>query len=607
MMRILIRTLLLFISLSIGTGHACMPSYLPYFDLPSYVDPDFKDPGYTDMVLGRKYMIGKILRECQWLQVAQYNPSDSTARASSKITEPEAYAKYLVAAEKFNAGNYKEALPLFEELRKSIRATSLSRARRSQPVAASWVREAATYMIARTHTKIAQNNWHGFSRWSIDIDSLSAQQAEYVYNEYLTEYPHGLYSYSARNLKRYFCNFSSGYCNLDSALLEVIRERFPTDSNSRILIDRKHDVIGEYLLYFKGDINLHTDPPITLVSAVLGENPISESGFSVVSKRKSEFAMLPGLFEYVMSTAMYRLGKHQQVIEMTAEVSGPKNRIWLSTMLLRARSFASLGFSDSAIFVLQRMYIESPEDAIEIEMAVTAFNSNNGLWLYSNQSPITDEHHLVKFAIFGLSDSELVIGTALNDHVGEKRSALVDELAKRFLLSGQYASLHELLLENPNSAYSSIDYLIQALVKNPKDLVALVDLGAFMYGSAVNPWKYSDNSDISPWHADGSEVLVHRCKPCSELTKAHLHPPEVVFKKAVELARKSGRRSESEAKALHFLVVGSRSRSWDHIRLKWTYNSRSDSTLQFNKAAFQRLHRLYKDSPWAKATPYYYK
>lgn len=324
-MKTLLLSLILALSLAANTSNACMPSYRPYFELPSYADPDFKDPGYTDMVLGRKYMFAKILRECQVLQPAEVNPSDLEARATSKLSEPEAYAKYLVAAALFNVGSYKEALPHFEELRRSIRFTPQTRARRTEPVAYSWVRESSTYMIARCHLKIAQDNWHGYSRWSIDVDTASTEQARYVYNDYLKEYPNGLYSYSARNLKRFFCNFSNDHCNLDSAIVEAMRERFPIDSGSLIRIDRSHDVVRELLTYYNGAVNIATDPPVMTVLAVWDSKPISEDDISTLLQRKSDFSLLPGLFEYVMSTALYRLGKHQEVVDLTTQISGPKS------------------------------------------------------------------------------------------------------------------------------------------------------------------------------------------------------------------------------------------------------------------------------------------
>lgn len=606
MMKTLLLSLFLALSLVASTGHACMPSYRPYFELPSYADPDFKDPGYTDMSLGRKYMFAKILRECQVLQPAEFNPSDLEARETSKLSEPEAYAKYLVAAALFNVGSYKEALPHFEELRRSIRVTPLTRARRTKPVADSWVREASTYMIARCHLKIAQNNLHGYSRWSIDVDSASAEQAKYVYSDYLKEYPNGMYSYSARNLKRFFCNFSDKYCNLDSAIVEAMQERFPIDSVSPIRVDRSHDVIKELLTYYNGTVNIAIDPPVMTVLAVWDVTPLSENDILTLSKRKSEFSLLPGLFEYVMSTALYRLGKHQEVVDLTTQITGPKNRIWLSTMLLRARSLVNLAFPDSALHALQLMHNESPEDAIEVEMAVTALNSGNGLWPYTNISPIQNEDHLAKFAYWGLTDSQLVVGIQRTDIMGDKRDVLVNELAKRYLIHGQYALLKKLLTVYPDCAYAGLKNLIQALLKNPRGIVAMADLGEYMYNFAVTPWKHSEDVHMC-WGSDGREVFDQRYTRHETPSQLKLLPPEVLFKTVVELSKKSGRKSDAEAKALHYLVTGSHSRLFAHMRLKWTYRSESDSTLSFNKAAFQRLHRLYKDSKWAKATPYYYQ
>jgi hypothetical protein len=77
------------------------------------------------------------------------------------------------------------------------------------------------------------------------------------------------------------------------------------------------------------------------------------------------------------------------------------------------------------------------------------------------------------------------------------------------------------------------------------------------------------------------------------------------FFRVVEIARSSGEKSEAEAKALHYIVIGGRSGPW-LSRSAWKYDGDS-TTLAESKAAFARLHSEYRESPWAAATPYWYR
>jgi hypothetical protein len=233
-------------------------------------------------------------------------------------------------------------------------------------------------------------------------------------------------------------------------------------------------------------------------------------------------------------------------------------------------------------------------------------NSGSGLWLFSDGSSVTSMHNLQTYASWGCSDSMLIEGIERQDIRGENRQLLVDELAKRHLLSGRFKDFCLLLERESTVAQSAASSLSRRLAANLRDIDALVDFGEFLYKSDINI-GHVDTLGRYIWRGDPGSDLPG-CIPCKGLRArvSSYVPPIWYFLTAVELSQDSKVKSEAEAKALHYIVRGGRSRYKWQFRTWWNYRGNDQPALN-SVWAFQRLHKLYKNSPWAATTPYWYK
>ncbi len=108
----------------------------------------------------------------------------------AKTSAAKAYVLYLQGAAAFWQADYEKATALFLSLKNT------------QP---AWVRETAAYMAGRTWMKRAQigafDEYGSFTQnWRPDANILAA--AETALNQYLQQYPKGMYALSARGLER---------------------------------------------------------------------------------------------------------------------------------------------------------------------------------------------------------------------------------------------------------------------------------------------------------------------------------------------------------------------------------------------------------------------
>jgi hypothetical protein len=65
-------------------------------------------------------------------------------------------------------------------------------------------------------------------------------------------------------------------------------------------------------------------------------------------------------------------------------------------------------------------------------------------------------------------------------------------------------------------------------------------------------------------------------------------------------------KNEGEAKALHYISRCLRGNDF-YRRCTWAIKENDSLYNGKPKAAFTKLHKVYKDSPWTHKTPYYYE
>lgn len=592
--------------------YACAFDPPPLLNEPSYIDPDYTYINldyrsseyiskYSESYYGQRNLFGRILNQYQ-KDLSSKDIDDSNARLNSKLKEPKLYEKYLEGAKQFNSLAYENALKIFTELRDSQKSLKEY----------SWVKEASTYMIARCKLIMAQTNWDGYSNPNKTIYQKNLQEAEDFYKLYLKEYPQGLYADSALNIRRKILYLADNQTELDAELKIAISKIFST------FIKRSStDIIGEFKQYFRGNIDISKDSPVLITYALINSKEIKAEDISSLEAREKDFLAYPNLFSYLRAFSLYRLGKYQDLLNKTPEQPLTKDLISLSTQLLRFRALLQLGKTNEALAAIEKIHKISPEDSVELEMAYLKINNRDGLWLYKKNSPLKSEKVLRGFAKFGLTDVELENGIKNKEIEGDKRKFLIDELALRHLLSKRFKELSSLLEnEQGTGIFTSLKSAMAILAKKPNDAQALVDTGEFIYKNYINPNKILFNFQNPTFRSsDGfaelfyyiSDDLLNKCKLCisSKDNLKKYTPPIALFNSVIETAKKSGKKSEAEAKALHYTTLCMKKHP--QYRCIWGENlDKNPQQYLSSKEAFTRLHEVYKDSSWAAKTPYFY-
>jgi hypothetical protein len=595
------------IILSQSTSHACSSSPPPYFDIPTYIDPDYKVPGYSEVRYGRKRMFEILLSRCATLGSGQEILDDSHAREISQHEEASRYSAYQQGATLFRELDYSGALKIFTELKDTAGAYTTATTEGSGKNSHSWVREASSYMVARCQLIIAQDTWNGYGDPILSVDQEMLRSADSLYLQYLKDFPDGIYANSAHNIRRKIYFLSGKQTLLDQELKQAMLEQFPVAGTSSTGGSVNRNTIEEFENHFRGDVDFAHDSPVLAAYAWLGTQEPNPHDVIVLEAREKDFSAYPGLFRYVRALGLYRLQRYQELLEKTPEEQPGGNGLWLSTQLLRARSQAKVGDQSGALTTLEQMHRVSPEDAVEVEIASLRLNNGDGLWLYTDGSSIVSEKNLRAVATFGLSDRELEIGVIGNVNSDFRRKILVEELARRYILSGRFAELTGLLNKEQLPVFAPAGLIIADLVSNPRNVAALVDLGEFLYNSYITPRASFAGYRAQLWIGYALADLAPHCIPCREFDKrtALYTSPMALFQRAVQLSRESHQRSESEAKALHYIVLAARLGHW-RDQCTWNTSPGVDTYEERSKKAFLRLHRLYKNSPWTTATPYYY-
>ncbi len=576
-----------------------------YFSFPPYVDLDTENPGSEYI-----YFWDNPTRMAMPILFPDYDrydlmdnketPEQKTARDAANGTK--SYAAYQIATEAFNISDYEKALTLYQQLhdrKKSLKSKLYNFFGQKSD---DWATEAATYMIGRTQMIMAQTLWDGYSDVTQTIDEKLIEQAGKSFETYLKEYPDGLYANSARNIKRRLLLLAGK----DKALSDSIREALhnPEDAQNPFLF-------REFINYASdAPINVKTDAIPIILYTWLGNDPITEQDLKDFENRQQDTEANHDLYNMIRAIGLYRTGKYKELTEDIPAASETANHtLALSLLSLRGRSYIKQEQYDQAratfVKMLERASTEDERESIELEIARTKIMEDDTKWLFSKNSPLKNEKVLAAIAQNALSDEELV--ASLRDSPSaDKRRFLAQELMLRYLLSRQFEQLDALFKTEKKTdipkIFAKIKSTISALARNPKDETALLEIATYEYQNFITPIHTFDDTYHTPYYDFSAyDQIKSWCTPCqkTEEKRASYEPPYTIF---LEVAQnlKSKEKSETEAQALHYVVTCFRGNSFQK-QCKW------DKTFENKgKQAFQRLHKIYPDSTWAKKTPYFY-
>lgn len=598
------KILILFIALKLYTNtiYACCGGDVYFVDAPkSYIelfalngdrDEDDNMPHTFYLIVDQYHQLPEASEEED--QEKDTNAPDLDARKISEETERDDYESYLKGAEQFQRQNYQEALKTFTDLKNDLSSFKTKVKRLLQNNTYSWVKEASTYMIARSKLVMSQHNWDGYSDPVKQVDQDILQSAKASYELYLEDYPNGLYANSARSINRKIFYLSGNQEKLDEELKNLATTAFINHLNLVGDNDLLNN-INEFVRYFKGNVDITKDHPMLIVYKLLDhEYTLNKSQFESLKRRKNDFQIYPGLFDYIYALQLYQTKQYEELLSSIPQADLTNNLMCLSTEILRVHALVNLGRTDEALLSLLKMIKLHHEDRLEIEIANIKLKDNQGLWLYTNDSPVITPKNLEAIAQLKLTDNELELGIKNKQKIAQdKRQFLVDERARRYLFSRRFKDLELLMNQEVGLNWlKPISKAITTLAQFESDPEALVNIGTFIYHNYITPYTYIYNYGELNWKKDDNFI---------ERTSSYV-PPINMFLEAINKIQQTKQRNETEAKALHYIVRCTKCFECED-RCTW---GMKNIPYYSGKEAFQRLHIYYKKSPWTIQTPYYY-
>ena len=605
MLRPICTALLLFIP-SVAFASGGPPS--PYFAPPTYIDIDHTVPEYTDDYYSLRALYWELVTpEESWeLVTSNHNnnyatepiPTQAQLDARKAAENQPDYKDYIAAADAFNRADYDTALTGFTKLRDKSQGLRERLAKWVDKSSNSWAVETATYMVARTQLVMSQKNWDGYTDPLEQVDQNLVKQASDSYAAYLKAYPSGLYADSARHIQRKILMLQGRTDDLSAALRTEANKAFAPGNAG------KYDVVllQEFMRFNTTPINAAQDAPLLITYGWLKEQIPTAEDISALNKRESDFREHPGLFHFTRALGLYKMKDYQGVLDSTPGDKVTNDLLSLSTELLRAKSFAALGNYDEALNVFTAMNQASSQEAIELEMAKLKIAQKNTLQLYEPTSHLKSENLLRAVAQNALDDKDIALALRKPNITGEKRAYLAQELALRYLLTRRYVDLTNLMTQEPAAAryFADIKQAVAILAKQPDDNKSKLDVARFEYYKNLRPNftfmeqdYYTTHSlpEMRPWCGTACEGATARAKAAI--------PPYELFHEVAGATRDLPP-DMIEAETLHFLVRCFRGSEFQNM-CKWERDYPNES-----KAVYERLHKRYPASKWAKATPYYY-
>lgn len=299
------------------------------------------------------------------------------------------FANYLQGINAFYKNDYPLALKYFHEASKA-----------SVP----WVKEASTYMIARTLLNKGQfpayNNWYDLNLKKVDQQAI--KQSKTAFNHYLALYPKGKYARSAKSLQRrlfWLQNNGKELAKLYEHLLNHPRKylqqrRYIYSAANLILeIDNK--------LFFNRNItasDLSKTPKLLAVYDLLKMRK-NQLSIKELESQKHLFNHEPALYNYLLASYYtYIQPNPTEVLALLpklAPTDEPKSidTLTFSTQVLRAIALESLNkWSDAehtwlSLKPLANQLYQQP--TIELGLALNYEKANNIKSLYKTDTPIT--------------------------------------------------------------------------------------------------------------------------------------------------------------------------------------------------------------------------
>ncbi len=418
----------------------------------------------------------------------------------------------------------------------------------------SYLNNIAHYMMGRFYLQSAQKNWHGWGDKS-EIAHSKLEQAKSHFQYHINQ--NGRYKDSAKGLLRRI-EYLKGNLNAYSSLYHsALADTLDKPSYERQLIEVTQ-LLNE---------SLATDE----YSNILG----------LLSRQASAFKENDQLFG-LNRLVQFETGR-------TAFFSGNSDLAF--TLLLESNLASAYPYLVNI----------AKSDRTRLEQVYNNYFKGNTLHMYAQtlnyeekgldavfNSPNREFVSKAARSICSIETLERISSQYANiEHAFEIRAALYD----RLIQSEEFTKLNTLFDNNLNDlgAYDAIRTAVRQLSDQTSVGKAYLNMGYFI------------DTKISPPDYSGVENFLHGLEPnvfCKQDTKRNDRNASYFYHLSIMQFSDSDT-SVDEAKALHYMI------QCDRRGQKGCWGERAEEAAS-SKVLFERLHRKYAHSKWAKKTPYYY-
>ncbi len=402
------------------------------------------------------------------------------------------WLQYIEASRLFYQGKLTPALAIY---------TNLSTA--SNP----WIKETSLYMTARVVLIASQKKFDGYNKQL--IDKILLHKSKLLFQQYLKQYPNGLYTRSAINLKRRFLWFNLRRAALNEAIIEYFI-RSIKDKNKLAVTIALHEIFQrfDYTLLMSGKTTLPLRSPILAAlllanTSRLKDYKATHNDLIRLKKNQLNYLPYPGLYHYIHSRLLNASGLYSSTVKVKVI---PENSIFKHAFLLQQLiANSKLKNNKQTLQNLQALLKLNTKQDHERQQIIKKIylhyiNNNRSVTLLTNQSILGSKIKLYYF--FTLLKNADILDLTINQSIPTRRIFKLGQ----FLLASQYnkknytqflMTLNKLKtnsryrqelrrlsqkslapsLRSPN--FFKVESAIEALVKNSKDPKALFNLGYF--------------------------------------------------------------------------------------------------------------------------------
>ena len=360
-----------------------------------------------------------------------------------------AFAAYLMSAAVFYGPEPGAALPAFKSL-----------ADVKQP----WVREAATYMQARTDLNIAQLNAFGdYGNFdAAKVDKTALARARDGMQRYLKAYPNGAYAASANGLMRRV-EWLGG---IDTATANVYAAALAQPGNGAAFVDLLNEIDTRLLPTTQNGATkpLSTRDPLLLAVDDLWRMRLERKTepklylpADELAAQQSVFSSEPALFRYLQAVHAYHVQQQPAQVLKLLPASEPRKGtgyVEFSAQLLRLMAMGDLGqpgVRDGLLKLLPLATRNYQRQTLELALAIHDERHQSLAQVFAADSQVRDPA-IRRILLENVAGPDLLQQQAANAKVPlAERNVALFVLLYRDLIGGRHAQFNEWLARVPAS------------------------------------------------------------------------------------------------------------------------------------------------------------